>query len=98
MLPSGEASIDKAESVDISTKDGKRRLTEYLITGLDFQPTAIWLDEHGTTAAQVANWFSVLPAAYHDALARWFNEKYLPLMDEKGREAWPRVAVMLGFA
>jgi len=32
---------------------------------------------------------------YRDALAKWFNPKYLPLMDEKGNEAWPRVKELL---
>jgi glutathione S-transferase len=32
---------------------------------------------------------------YQDALAKWFNAKYLPLMDEKGTEAWPRVKALL---
>ena len=32
---------------------------------------------------------------YQDALAAWFNPKYLPLMEEKGNEAWPRVKTML---
>ena len=33
--------------------------------------------------------------AYKEALAKWFNPKYLPLMDEKGSEAWPRVCELL---
>jgi hypothetical protein len=28
-------------------------------------------------------------------LAKWFNPRYLPLMDEKGSEAWPRVRELL---
>ena len=33
--------------------------------------------------------------SYQDALAAWFNLEYLPLMEEKGNEAWPRVKQML---
>jgi hypothetical protein len=33
---------------------------------------------------------------YRTALAAQFNPKYLPLMDEKGREAWPRVKELVG--
>ena len=32
---------------------------------------------------------------YQDALAAFFNPKYLPLMDEKGTEAWPAVKSLL---
>jgi len=44
-----------------------------------------------------AAWYDRIRArlAYQDALAKWFNEKYLPLMDEKGREAWPKVKALL---
>ena len=46
---------------------------------------------------RVAAWYQRMRArqAYQDALARWFNAKYLPLMDEKGGEAWPRVQELL---
>lgn len=36
--------------------------------------------------------------SYQDALAAWFNPKYLPLMEEKGNEAWPRVKLILAEA
>jgi glutathione S-transferase len=46
---------------------------------------------------RVAAWYDRMRArpAYQEALAKWFNQKYLPLMDEKGSEAWPRVRELL---
>jgi glutathione S-transferase len=46
---------------------------------------------------RAADWYQRLKArkTYQDALAAWFNPKYLPLMDEKGREAWPKVKAIL---
>ncbi len=46
---------------------------------------------------KAASWYDRIRArpAYRCALAQWFNEKYLPLMAEKGAEAWPRVQAML---
>jgi glutathione S-transferase len=46
---------------------------------------------------RVAAWYDRMRARkpYQSALADWFNPKYLPLMDEKGREAWPRVKELL---
>jgi hypothetical protein len=35
---------------------------------------------------------------YRSALAAQFNPKYLPLMDEKGSGAWPRVKELVGLA
>jgi glutathione S-transferase len=46
---------------------------------------------------RVAGWYERMRARkpYQDALAAWFNPKYLPLMEEKGTEAWPRVKRLL---
>jgi glutathione S-transferase len=46
---------------------------------------------------RVAAWYDRMRtrASYQEALAKWFNPKYLPLMDEKGSEAWPRVRELL---
>ena len=42
-------------------------------------------------------WYERIKArpGYQDALAKWFNAKYLPLMAEKGTEAWPKVKELL---
>jgi glutathione S-transferase len=46
---------------------------------------------------RVAGWYDRMRArpSYTEALVKWFNRKYLPLMDEKGSEAWPRVRDLL---
>jgi glutathione S-transferase len=46
---------------------------------------------------RLADWYARMQArpAYQEAIAAWFNPKYLPLMEEKGTEAWPRVRAML---
>jgi imidazolonepropionase-like amidohydrolase len=68
LLPAGAASIEAAGNVDVSTSAGKATLTHYLITGLGFTPTDVWLDRDGNTAAQVSSWFTVVPTAYRDAV------------------------------
>ena len=46
---------------------------------------------------RVAAWYELIVArpGYQEGLAKWFNAKYLPLMAEKGEEAWPRVGALL---
>ncbi len=71
LLPAGEATLEK---VDLPAEDAAHAtgphgaLALYAISGLDFSPTPIWLEDDGTTAASIAfsGWFSVLPAALHD--------------------------------
>ena len=70
LLPSGEARIEAAGDVEIDAGGAKTKLTQYRITGLGFAPAAIWLAANGDTGAQVSSWFTVIPAAYHAAIAR----------------------------
>ncbi len=58
LLPAGEARLEKGTSVKVG--GGKRPLDEYLITGLGFTPSPIWLEKDGTSAASVSGWFSVV--------------------------------------
>ena len=46
---------------------------------------------------RTAGWYERIKErpGYREALAKWFNAKYLPLMAEKGAEAWPRVKELL---
>lgn len=42
----------------------------------------------------VADWYSrlVQTKGYREGVTNWFSDKYLPLMNKAGLEAWPRVA------
>ena len=46
---------------------------------------------------RLADWFERVRSrdSYRIGLADWFSDKYLPLMEEKGLEAWPEVKAML---
>ena len=41
-----------------------------------------------------AGWYERLAqtSGYREGVANWFNQKYLPLMEQAGAQAWPRVA------
>jgi glutathione S-transferase len=45
----------------------------------------------------LADWYARVRArpGYQEALARWFNPKYLTLMEEKGKQEWPKIAAIL---
>jgi imidazolonepropionase-like amidohydrolase len=66
LLPAGEASIEESGKLKV----GKIELIQYRITGLGFTPQAIWLDHNGSTAANVSNWFSVVPTPYQNAIPK----------------------------
>ena len=70
LLPAGDAWVESAGSVRVPLADGgTRELTRSRIMGLDFSPTAIWLDRDGNTAGVTNGWFAVLPAGYAAAIA-----------------------------
>jgi glutathione S-transferase len=66
------------------------------VTRLDHLKFGGLLDKNPHTA----DWYERMRAreTYRSALAAQFNPKYLPLMEEKGREAWPRVRELVGLA
>lgn len=70
LLPAGEASIEKTQTLRIEGLHGPCDITLYRITGLDFTPTSIWLDAVGHTAASTfaSGWVGILPEEYRDAL------------------------------
>ena len=66
------------------------------LTRLDHLKFLGFLDKH----PRAAHWYERMRnrETYRTALAAQFNPKYLPLMDEKGRAAWPRVTELVGLA
>lgn len=58
LLPAGEARIEPVDGVRV----GSERIFElYLINGLDFQPSPIWIGPDGAMAS-VSTWVSVVPS------------------------------------
>jgi imidazolonepropionase-like amidohydrolase len=87
LLPAGEARLEKGASVKVA--GGKRTLDEYMITGLGFTPSPIWLERDGTSAASVSGWFSIVPEglegdipALDDAQEKADNERSARLAKE----------------
>jgi hypothetical protein len=65
LLPGGEARLTSAGSVTVKGADGATvELQLYLVSGLDFSPTPVWLDREGHTAALLSGWMAVLDSTY----------------------------------
>ena len=45
-----------------------------------------------STCSQKVRFLLAVKGIEWEGVASWFNQKYLPLMDKAGTEAWPRVA------
>ena len=67
LLPAGEASIRKGETV---TLDDKTRVTRYEISGLGFSPYSVWLDGNNEYFGNVDSWASVIRDGYESAIPK----------------------------
>jgi len=57
LLPTGEAHIDELERVKLN--DG-RELRHVEISGLEFEPEALWLNPDGTLYAMISGWITIV--------------------------------------
>jgi len=82
LLPEGEARLETGNSLEVTGAHGKSTLTQYRISGLNFMPTPVWLDQHGVTAGVLSDWLTTiapdyaakvdtLSAAQEEALRAW---------------------------
>lgn len=68
LLPSGEASIEHRSDLKVSANNQSRTVSQYAISGLDFVPDPIWLDEQGEMFASVSGWFVVVREGWESSV------------------------------
>jgi len=64
LLPEGEAKIDLLAELDLEASGQKKHVAMYAITGLDFSPTYVWLDDRNKFFAFVSPWSTVIPEGW----------------------------------
>lgn len=67
LLPAGEASIVKGETVAL---DDGTKVTRYEITGLGFTPYSVWMDANNEYFGNVDSWASVIRDGYESAIPK----------------------------
>ena len=72
LLPEGEARVQRVSDVEVASGAQKKRVALYSITGLDFSPTYLWLDDHDKGRekffASVDSWGSVIPEGWESVV------------------------------
>jgi len=66
LLPAGEAWLERGTHVAVAG----HVLALYRISGIEFTPVPVWLDEKGATAAVIDDWFEVLGDRLEPVLSR----------------------------
>ncbi|HXI67288.1 MAG TPA: hypothetical protein VNH41_05070, partial [Steroidobacteraceae bacterium] len=83
LLPAGEATIEAVGALPQDASAGPApAIIQYQISGLDFSPAHIWLDQDGETVAIVSNWLSVLSPAARSLLTRLLTAQ------QQASDAW----------
>jgi hypothetical protein len=68
LLPDGDATVDRVAGLDLGIPGHKKSVTLYAITGLDFAPTYVWLDDRRGFFAYVDPWQTVVPEGWEEAI------------------------------
>jgi len=64
LLPEGEAKTERVADLTLEAGDLKKHVTLYAVTGLDFSPTYVWLNDHKQFFALMHPWGTVIPEAW----------------------------------
>jgi len=69
LLPEGEASLEKRGELKLEANGQSRTVVQYAITGFDFTPTPIWLDQDGKFFAAISGmWFAIIPEGWEGSV------------------------------
>ncbi|MGA8159947.1 MAG: amidohydrolase family protein [Acidobacteriaceae bacterium] len=68
LLPEGEAHVSRVSNLTVQSSREKKHIGLYAVTGLDYSPSYVWLDDKGAFFASVSDWLSVLPDDWQSAL------------------------------
>jgi hypothetical protein len=100
LLPAGEARLERLTDVTIQDHGQKLHVTEYAITGLSFEPQAIWLDDNQRFFASPGTWFGILREGWegtnqqlYDLQLKAQNARYERLAQELTRRPSHPVAI-----
>ncbi len=75
LLPAGEASIKRADDLNVGDGDKKRHVTAYLIEGLGFSPSTVWLDDDKKFFGAVDRFYSVVREGWESSVPKLLEKQ-----------------------
>ena len=75
LLPAGEATIKRADDLNIGDGAKKRHVTAYLIEGLGFSPSTVWLDDEQKFFASVDRFYSVVREGWEASVPKLLEKQ-----------------------
>ena len=67
LFPAGEARLERLQDTTVENHGQKMHVTEFAITGLDYTPVTIWLDDDGHFFASPNKWFAWVREGWEDS-------------------------------
>jgi imidazolonepropionase-like amidohydrolase len=67
LLPEGEARVQRVTEQSVETGGKKQHVTLYSVTGLDFSPSYVWLDNRGQFFAAGSSWSMIVAEGWEAA-------------------------------
>lgn len=68
LLPEGEARVTRVADQTLQRAAQKQHVTLYAVSGLEYSPSYVWLDDRDSFFASVSDWLSVIPADWQSSL------------------------------
>jgi len=68
LLPAGEARLESTGEFKVTVSGTQRHLRSVSISGLDFVPSLVWLDDDGSYFGTVDSWFACVPEGWEGAI------------------------------
>lgn len=90
LLPGGEAHLEEGPKTTLRRAGQTVSVTEFLVTGLDFTPTPVWLDSDNRFFGVASAWLSVMREGWESA-----NDELLKLQDATADARYRRLAQRL---
>ncbi|MBV9612787.1 MAG: hypothetical protein JO091_09945, partial [Acidobacteriaceae bacterium] len=66
LLPAGQAQVERLAETTVQSHGQKLHVTEFGITGLNYAPVTIWLDDDGYPFGMPGKWVALLRAGWED--------------------------------
>ena len=90
LLPGGEASVEFVAETTLESHGKKVHVREAVVTGLDNQPSPVWIDDDGDLFAVPGTWFALLRTGWEDT-----NEALFKLQSDAEDARFRRLAQTL---
>ncbi len=88
LLPSGEARVEALDVRTVRIGDASKQVQLYVVYGLGYQPTTVWLDDKGDFFASLDSWVVMVPEGWESVapeLLEIQEERLTALRSEQAR-------------